>query len=492
MMKIGDIIYLLSVVALSCFFFFASPKADDTVFKAYDLRGVVDKDFQVADCYDIARAIGTYFSKQAPDAKTVALGMDGRIHSAAIKQHIVEALVKMGFDVIFIGTCTTPILYFAQHVLNTDAALMITASHNPAEYNGIKICLHKQSVYGAQIEEIREIYKTRDFSDGVHVPGVYSEHPVIPLYIDWLAQQFPHLVGMDISAIIDCGNGAAGTVMPQLVEKMNWTKIKLMYAEVDGTYPHHVADPTVEKYMEDLKKELASSDAALGLAFDGDADRMAPMTKTGKLVSGDRLLAIFSEPILKKNPGRDVVFDVSASSGLIQLLELWGAKPVMSATGHTNIKASMKKANAVLGGEISCHFVFNDRPGLFGYDDGIYSALRLFEILQETGKSLDELLAVFPDKVASPTYRIPCEHEKRAAIISDLKTSFGHRDDAELVLVDGVRVQLPYGWAIVRMSNTEPMLSMRFEGDDVACLGHIKHDFAHIMKDHLDCSFLEH
>jgi phosphomannomutase/phosphoglucomutase len=484
-MKIKTLAYLMSMI--TSLFTPLTASVNTGIFHEYDIRGKVGSEFEPSDMYGIAHAVASYVREKNPQAHTVALGMDGRIHSAEIKKHITKALLEAGFDVVFVGVCPTPVIYFTMHNLAVDAGLMITASHNPAEYNGLKICLGKEPLFGKSLKEIRDRFVDQKIELALN-PGSYREHDMIEPYVDWLAQNFSHLKGITLSAIIDCGNGAGGTVMPQLIEKMQWPNVSLLYAEVDGSYPHHVADPTVEKYMYDLKKAVADSDAELGMGLDGDADRMAPMTKSGKLVSGDRLLAAFAKPLVRKKPDTAIIFDVSSSLGLVKLLRSWGAQPIMSPTGISHLKKRMETYNSPLAGEISCHFAFKDR--YFGFDDGVYAALRLIELLHEQHVSLDELLSDFPQTVSSPTYRIPCEHEKRLAVVEALKTAFLARTDVELITVDGVRVNFNNGWGIVRLSNTEPLLSMRFEGFTSEGLKHVKEEFATLMKQHIDCSFL--
>lgn len=464
----------------------------DTVFREYDIRGVVNGELAIEQVYDLARALAFYFVKQNPKMKTVAVGMDGRLHSAAIKKQLCRGFLDSGLDVIFIGVCTSPALYFALHAnlygKSVDAGVMITASHNPKEYNGLKICLGTQSVWGKEIAVIRDLFKA-----GAHIDlaksknnkrGAYKEESIIEPYVSWLVDNFKHLKDMKLSALIDCGNGAAGTVLPQLIQKFNWPNVKLLFAEVDGNYPNHEADPTVSENMADLKKELAKGDFDLGIGLDGDCDRMAPMTKDGFLVPGDQLLAVFAKQLIEKHPGMVVVFDVKASSGLIDLLKQLGVRPYMSKTGHALVKMNMKREGALLGGELSCHFVFSDR--YFGYDDGIYAMVRLFEILMRTGKSLRELLAIFPDKVSSPEIRMTCKEEDKSKIVQAVKLFFSDRSDAECITIDGVRAHLPYGWGIVRASNTQPKISMRLEADTQENLQRVKEDFYVALQPYFD------
>jgi phosphomannomutase len=294
----------------------------DIIFREYDIRGKVGTELIVDEMADLSCAIAYYFLAKNPETKKVALGMDGRTHSAAIKEQIVRGLTESGLTVEFIGVCTTPVMYFAMNTTDADAGLMITASHNPKEYNGLKIMLGKEGVSGSKIQEIKTLFHEKK---RIVAPaqGDYNEKPLIPLYVAWLAQHFKHLKGWNIAAVVDCGNGAGGTVMPDLVDAMQWPRVTLLYAEVDGSYPHHEADPTIEKNMLDVKNILFSTDTALGIGLDGDCDRMAPMTKSGFLVPGDQLLALYAQEIVKKHPGANVVFDIKSSSALIEGAIQW-------------------------------------------------------------------------------------------------------------------------------------------------------------------------
>ncbi len=466
--------------------FLLSAAAQDAIFKEYDIRGVVGKQFNIEDSYEIACAIAAYFLEKDATIQTIALGADGRVHSPAIKQQICKALLERGFDVIDIGICATPVMYFTLHTTSVDAGLMITASHNPGEYNGIKISRGKAPVFGQEIKRIRDLYASKQFPVITEQAGRYQEINMIARYVDYLATLFPHLVGMPLHALIDCGNGAAGTVLPLLVKQMQWPHIRLLYPEVDGTYPNHIADPSVEKYMQDLKKEMLESNIPLGLGLDGDCDRMAPMTKSGQLVKGDQLLTIYSKKILEQYPGSAVVFDISSSRALHDMIKKWGGIPVLSPTGFAHVKKKMTEIGALIGGEISCHTFFKDR--YFGFDDGFYSMMRLFELLQMTERSLDEWVAELPQPFSSPLYRLACERTLCLKIIQVLQENFSQRQNVELFTIDGLRIHLPYGWAIVRASNTEAVISMRFEGNTKADLDQLKKEFYDMMNPYFDCS----
>ena len=286
---------------------------------------------------------------------------------------------------------------------------------------------------------------------------------------------------MDIHTVIDCGNGTAGTVFPQLLKKMNWTNVKLLFEEVDGTFPNHEADPTSYKNMQSVTNELKNNpNLELGLGLDGDCDRMDPMTKEGFLVPGDQLLAVYAQKVLQHYPKAPIVFDIKASSGLIELLKKWGAIDIISPSGHSLIKDALLKNNALLAGELSCHFFFNDR--YFGYDDGIYAALRLFEIIKETGKSLSELIKIFPKKISSPEIRIECEEENKSKIVEDVKKFFSSKKDTKNITIDGLRAQMPYGWGLVRASNTQPVICLRFESDTEQGIKKVKEEFYNALK----------
>jgi len=464
-------------------------KVKDTIFREYDIRGKIDSELPIDQVYDLGRAIAYYLRGQNAACKTVAIGMDGRTHSIALKNELTRALTDSGMNTIFVGICPTPALYFSLFTNDAvDGGIMITASHNGPEYNGIKLCLGTRVVWGQELQKIKTLYheKKHVVSD---TRGSTSDAPVIPSYIAWLVEHFTHLKNIPVSCIIDCGNGAAGTVMPALIKAMGWQHVSLLYEEVDGTFPHHEADPTVEKNMLDVKKAVATKPFSFGIGLDGDCDRMTPMTKQGALVSGDKLLALFAKNILATHPGAGIVFDIKSSSGLIELLEQWGAQPLMSPSGHSIIKDMMTKHDALLGGEISCHFFFKDR--YFGYDDGIYAAVRLIELLHTTHKTLSELLTIFPHKESSQEFRFFCPDEKKQKVIQSIKDALSHEQDVEISTIDGVRAVFPFGWGIVRASNTQAALSMRFESDTKDGLQKVIHQFHALLAPYLQANDLQ-
>jgi phosphomannomutase / phosphoglucomutase len=451
----------------------------ETIFREYDIRGIVNSELHIDQCYNLGQAIVTYLKKQNPKLDTIVVGMDGRQHSKPISDVLIQAIIDLGLDVIYIGLVPTPAMYFTVNYLDFSAGLIVTASHNPKEYNGVKIW----DLLGKDIQEIKKIFYEKTFYQNESgKAGVICPYDIVTDYIDYLAEQFSHLQNCSVKAVIDCGNGSAGVVLPRLIQEMGWRDVKLLYADVDGTFPNHEADPTVSKNMQDVALELRENKQfLLGIGFDGDGDRMNPMTKSGYLVPGDQLLALYAQKVVDDYPGAAVVFDIKASSSLIELLEKWEARPIISPSGHSIIKDTLKKHNALLGGELSCHFFFKDR--YFGYDDGIYAAMRLIEILQEEKKSLEKLLKIYPQKISSPEIRIKCNTEKeKVDIVNHVKTVFALRKDAKLITIDGVRAQMPYGWGLVRASNTQSVICLRFESRSQNGNKQVKEDFFKALK----------
>lgn len=457
------------------------------IFREYDIRGIIGSELMVEETYDLARAIATFLSNKHPDTKRFIVGRDGRTHSLPIQNNVIKALCDMGFDVIDVGICPTPAVYFAVHHFHIPTALVITASHNPKEYNGIKIW----GAWGQQIQTIRKIYEEKAFAPLATNKGSVNPYPIIDDYLAYLTEHFTHLKNLTIHAIIDCGNGSAGTVLPTLIKRMNWPNVHLLFPEVDGTFPNHEADPTVPENMTYVAQALRDNPLLeVGLGLDGDCDRMNPMTKQGELVAGDKMLALYAQKILQKNPGASIVFDIKSSSSLIDILKQWGAKPCIAPSGHSLIKKAMADNHALLAGELSCHFFFHDR--YFGYDDGIYAALRTIELLHESGKSLDELLQIVPHKVSSPEFRIACKTDAdKNKIVDHIKEIFAARTDLELITIDGIRAHMDYGWGLVRASNTQPVISMRFESDSTEGLKRIKTDFYKLLVSYFDEQFLK-
>lgn len=453
------------------------------IFREYDIRGIVGTELFIDKAYDLARSIATYLHYKHPQCTKCIIGRDGRSHSTDISQHVVNALCDMGFEVVDVGVCPTPLVYFAVQQLHIPMALVITASHNPKEYNGIKIW----GVWGQQIQEIRTIYERSLFANPIRLDrGSVSTYPIVDDYLDYMEKHFSHLKGLSCRAVVDCGNGTGGVVLPELIKRLDLRDIELLFQEVDGNFPNHEADPTVPENMTFVADFLRDNEHIdVGLGLDGDCDRMNPMTKQGELVAGDKMLALFAKQVLKDHPGAAIVCDIKSSGSLIDVLKLWGGKPCIAPSGHSLIKRAMGENNALLAGELSCHFFFHDR--YFGYDDGIYAALRTLELIHEQGKPLEELLLMIPVRISSPEIRIACASDSdKAAIVSHVKSVFAARKDLELITIDGVRAHMSYGWGLVRASNTQPVICLRFESDTTEGLLRVKNDFYQLLTGFFD------
>ncbi|MEM1281985.1 MAG: phosphomannomutase/phosphoglucomutase [Chlamydiota bacterium] len=473
---------------LSLFPAIAKAEIKDCAFREYDIRGHVGSEIDLDEVYDLSRAIACYYTQKNPDVKTLALGMDGRISSPAISDKVCSGLLDSGIDVVWIGLCTSPILYYANESLDVDGGVMITASHNPKGDNGLKLCMNNQPICGEELQEIKRLFKQRRYLNPKSL-GTLQSHDMTQNYTSWLTKHFKHLKDKNHSVLFDCGNGAAGVVLPHLIESLQWDNAGLLYSEVDGNFPNRNSDPTKQENLKGLADTLRTTSFDFGIAFDGDGDRMVAMTKDGSLVPGDKLLAIFGKQVAKNNPRAGVVFDLSCSTGLQELLSAAGALPIMAPIGAVNVRKSMEKYQALLGGEISCHFFFKDRH--FGFDDGIYAALRLVETMEEFGQSLDELIEDFPQKFATPTIRFPCKEEQKDMVVSYFKEHFMKRNNVSLVTLDGVRVAFERGWGLIRPSNTEPKLSLRFEADTPEDLTLIKKEFSQILEKFFDAEIIK-
>lgn len=460
------------------------------IFKKYDLRGIVGEQFSVDDSYDITRAITSFFQSKYPNLKNIAIGMDGRASSPAIKEQVCQAIIDCGFNVHFIGLCTTPALYFACNVLDIDAGIMITASHNPKEYNGFKLVLQKESIWGDDITKIYHIYLAKQFTTSL-TKGIYNEQDIINSYVDYLVDSFRHLIGSELNLVIDCGNGSAGAVIPKLIAKLNWPNVKILYPEVDGSYPNHEPNPVELENMLAVQDFLAHNQTTqFGVGLDGDCDRVAAMTKSGELIPGDILLGIFALSLINTSQTQAnlktpvVVMDSKCSSAITRTLEQNMIKCYISPTGNAFIKSYMQQYSGTIGGELSGHYCFKDRH--FGFDDGIYAMLRLCELLITTKNTLDDLTNLFPKTYCSPEIRITCSEKQKQLILEDTKNTCSLWPNSKIIDLDGVRVQTNDGWLLVRGANTEPAISIRVEGYSEQALKNLKLDLFEIIAKHID------
>lgn len=466
-----------------------------TVFKKYDIRGIVDQDLIIADSYRLAQAIVTYFKQQQPPVTTLIVGMDGRIHSLAIKEHVCRALQDMGINVIFLGVCPTPLFYFANEILDaqggtaTSGGIMITASHNPKQYNGFKLMLNKKSVFDREIQAIKELFFSQQQFAQAEKPGFYTEHSVLEAYIDTLTQQFAHLKNKSFKAILDCAHGATAVVIPELVQRMGWNQVQVLYGTIDGNFPAHEANPTTQENMQELQELIKARTDTIGIGFDGDGDRMAAITEQGTLVcAGDELTYLFCQAIKDAVGPCTIVVDIKCANALLQKFKEWNVDYTLTPCGIGYVRQAMRTNNAVLGGELSCHFCFKDR--YFGYDDGIYAMMRLFELLYHAACPLHALHAQLPARFCSSEIRLHCDHEQPTKIVAAVKLALPQTPENTLITIDGIRLEVPYGCATVRASNTEPIVSIRFEGTSTENLDRITHEFYTLLLPYFDGAYL--
>jgi len=422
-----------------------------SIFREYDVRGLVEKDLTPELVVKLGRAVGTYAASHG--VTTMTLGRDCRLSSDALGEAIKEGLLSTGLDVIDIGTCATPILYFSVRHLKTGGGVMVTGSHNPPEFNGFKICVGPDTIYGGEIQKLREIIESGAFRSG---SGRSSSVDITVAYLDYIHANVKVRPGLRV--VLDGGNGVGGYFAAPLFERYG-CDLTCLYEEMDGRFPNHHPDPTVPENLRDLIARVRQKKADVGIAFDGDADRIGVITDEGEILWGDELLLLFSRFILKEKPGAAIIGEVKCSQRLYDDIAAHGGKPIMWKAGHSLIKGKMKEEKAVLAGEMSGHLFFADR--YFGYDDAIYAAARLLEILSETGQKLSDLLADVPRTVTTPEIRIDCPDEMKFDVVRDVTEIF--RRDYRIIDTDGVRILFPDGWGLIRASNTQPVLVLRFE-----------------------------
>jgi len=435
----------------------AHPPINRTIFREYDIRGVFGQgELSLETAELLGRAIGTKLRKK--NILRMTLGRDVRTSSDQLHRSILTGLLSTGVHVVDVGICPTPLLYFSLFHFNVPGGVMITGSHNPPEYNGFKICVDKEAIHGEEIQSLLRMAESGDFISG---QGSHSSEEIIPHYIDYLISAFPGLKSNSgVRVVIDSGNATAGLVVPDLLRKMNFDFTEL-YSQIDGTFPNHHPDPTVEKNLKDLIEKVGSEKATVGIAFDGDSDRIGVVDENGGIIWGDKLLLLYARDILKHQPKATIVSEVKCSHLLFEDIRKNGGNAVMWKAGHSLIKAKMKETRAALGGEMSGHIFFADR--YFGYDDAIYAACRLLEILISEKKTLSSLLADLPRTYSTPEIRIDCSDSLKFKIVERLRKTFGAR--YSVIDVDGVRVLFEDGWGLVRASNTQPILVLRFEAN---------------------------
>ncbi|MCX7732124.1 MAG: phosphomannomutase/phosphoglucomutase [candidate division WOR-3 bacterium] len=425
------------------------------IFREYDIRGIADRDLTDEVVYRFGQAYGTYI--QSKGVYQCIIGRDVRLSGPRIEKTLVAGLTATGVDVVKIGIVPTPVFYFSCFHLNINAGIMITASHNPPDENGFKIALHKTTIYGEEIQELRRLMEADRFRTG---KGQINETDVIPAYIQLCHQKVK--ITRPLKVVFDPGNGTAGVLLERLISgyPLQPTFINL---NPDGAFPAHVPDPTVPQHLEQAVSLVRETGADCGFGYDGDADRIGAIDEKGNTLYGDRLLAIFARDILTRHPGARIVFEVKCSQGLVEYIQSLGGIPVMWKTGHSLIKAKMKEEGALIAGEMSGHMFFAE--DYYGYDDAIFASLRLLQILDTTGKSLSQLTAEIPYYCATPEIRVritsPDADQLKFHIVKKLQDHF--RKNYQVIDIDGARVVFDDGWGLVRASNTQPILVLRFE-----------------------------
>jgi phosphomannomutase len=445
------------------------------IFREYDIRGVVGKDFDEDFAYDLGRTYVTFVvEKSGKKNPTLSLGYDARLSSPGIAKALERGMNDSGANVIRLGLVTTPISYFSCFALEVDGGFMVTGSHNPPEYNGFKISLGKTTIYGDEIQELRKIMQAKRYQTG---RGESRDHDIFPAYVARYKEEFKDLAGVKV--VLDCGNGAAGCIARRLFEAVG-LKPTILFEEPDGLFPNHHPDPTVEENLDAMKAAVLKEKAAIGIGFDGDADRIGVVDENARFILGDEMMVIISRAVLAANPGAKIIGDVKCSDRLYADIKKHGGEGIMWKTGHSLVKAKIKAEKAPFGGELSGHIFFADRN--YGYDDALYAGLRLVEILARSKQPLSSMLDGMGSAFNTPEIRIDTTEEKKVSIVAKLRSVFGEGSAEKRVnLIDGIRISYPDGWALARASNTQPVLVLRFESETQAGLDRIRNEFESIV-----------
>lgn len=438
-----------------------------TIFRTYDIRGIADEDLTIETVTLIGQAVGTY--AQQHGERTVITARDGRLSGPVLLKALQQGILNSGCDVIDIGAAPTPVLYFATHALHKPSGAMLTGSHNPPNYNGIKIVIAGEALAGEKIKALYHLINDHELMQGQGKLTVYSD--ILKDYVRCISSDIK--LKRPLKIVIDCGNGIAGCVASTLYRTLGCEVIEL-FCEVDGRFPNHHPDPGHAENLQDLIQAVRTHQADIGLAFDGDADRLGMVSAQGKIIWPDRQLILFAQDILTRHPGCEIIYDVKCTRYVPALIQQWGGKPTICATGHSLVKAKLRETGAILAGEFSGHLFFKER--WYGFDDGLYAGVRLLEILAKTSLSSDELFAEIPEGINTPELKIAVSEEKKFQIIERLVEL---ADFAEGVVntLDGLRVDFDNGFGLVRCSNTTPYLICRFEADDLETLEALQQAF---------------
>jgi phosphomannomutase/phosphoglucomutase len=437
-----------------------------SIFKAYDIRGIVGKTLDNDVAGRIGQAFGTAAARKGE--QTVVIGRDGRLSGAELAAALAAGLQRAGVNVIDLGVVATPMLYFATHVLDAQSGIMVTGSHNPPDYNGFKMVLAGEAIYGDAIQGLYQTIVKGDFAQG---SGSYRTHDIKAAYLERITSDVKLSRKMKIA--VDCGNGVAGAFAPELYKAMGCEVVEL-FCEVDGNFPNHHPDPAHPENLQDLIRCLQETDAEIGLAFDGDGDRLGVVTKDGQIIYPDRQLMLFAADVLTRHPGREILYDVKCTRHIGPWVKQHGGVPLMWKTGHSLVKAKLRETGAPLGGEMSGHVFFKDR--WYGFDDGLYAGARMLELLSR----LDDPSAVLnalPQSSSTPELHLHLEEGENVSLIAKLQQEAKFADAEEIVTIDGLRVEYADGFGLARSSNTTPVVVMRFEGESQEALARIQNDF---------------
>ena len=440
------------------------------IFRQYDIRGIVGEDLDPEVTEAVGRAFGSRVRRDANSSSpTVAVGCDNRTTSPALAEGLISGIRSAGVDVFDVGTVPTPVLYWSEVKLGMDAGVQITGSHNPPEWNGIKMTYGGSSLYGDAIQDLLHSIQASNFTSG---SGGYERPTVLDRYVDDIAARFS--LDQPMRVAVDCGNGTGSILAVRLLEAIG-VEVTPLFCESDPTFPNHHPDPTVDENLIDLIRTIESGNHDLGVAFDGDADRIGAIDDQGKIIRGDILLLLFGLDLLKKRgPGQKLIFDVKCSQVLPELFKEAGGEPIMWQTGHSLIKKKMRETGALLAGELSGHIMIAD--DYLGFDDALYNACRLIEIISHSGRTLSEMISDFPEYSSTPEIRIDVTEDQKWTVVSEAEVYF--KDKYDVIGVDGVRILFGDGWALLRASNTQPAIVARFEARSESRLLEIRTEIA--------------
>ncbi len=438
----------------------------EEIFKAYDIRGIVDKSLTVDTVTRVGRALGSMALEAGVSA--MVIGRDGRLSGPRFAEALASGMLSTGIDVIDIGQVPTPVLYFATYELGTGSGVEITGSHNPPDYNGLKMMIDGVTLSGEQIQGVMQRILDGDFKTG---QGTLSRVDMLDKYRERITSDLE--LARPLKIVIDCGNGVAGAIAPQIYRELG-CEVTELFCEVDGTFPNHHPDPSQAENLEDLVRAVRETGAEFGMAFDGDGDRLGVVTPEGDIIWPDRQMILFARDVLSRNPGAEIIFDVKCTRTLPAAIEAAGGKATMWKTGHSFIKAKLKETGAAMAGEMSGHIFFKER--WYGFDDGIYAGARLCELLSRMPETPSEVFAALPDTINTPELRLEFEEGAHYRFIEKLQANADF-ENGTVHTMDGVRVDFEGGFGLVRASNTTPMVIMRFEANDEATLKEIQEQF---------------